>query len=297
MNNLKKWIIAARLETIVLALASVGLGSALAASTGSFDWRLGLLTALTAALLQIICNLANDYGDFTHGADPVNKCKPPSAIQVGLVTLKQVKHALQLLLVPTLGLGMLLIYLGQLSSLALFIFVGLGAAAIIAAVAYTMGKKPYGYQGWGDVAVLVFFGLVGVGGTFYLHTKQSGTIWLLPAISYGSLVVAVLNVNNIRDITSDAQVGKKTIPVRIGKKAAIYYHWGLLTISTMAVLAFLLRYVNSPWPYLCLCTLPALIRHGMAVGRQDPAQLTKQLQNLVLTIFVFVCLLAAGLVL
>src|SRR4051794_17323051 len=99
MNSIKKWIIATRLETIGLALASVGLGNALAAWTGSFDWRLGIVAALTASLLQIVCNLANDYGDLVHGADPINEVKPPSAIQVGLVTLEQVKHALQLLLV------------------------------------------------------------------------------------------------------------------------------------------------------------------------------------------------------
>ena len=297
MNHLKRWVIATRLETIPLALASVGLGSALAAFTGTFDWRIGLLAALVAALLQIVCNLANDYGDLVHGADPINNVKPPSALQTNLVTLKQVRRALQWLVVPILGLGAALLYWAALAPVVLGFFIVLGVLALIASITYTMGNKPYGYQGWGDVAVFVFFGLVGVGGTFYLHTQQSSGIWLLPAMSCGSLVVGVLNINNIRDLSADAQAGKKTIPVRFGRKAAIYYQWCLITVSVVAVLAFLLYHGHTPWPYTCLCTVPLLIRHCMAVVRQGPSQLTAQLQSLVFTTLVFVLLLSVGLIL
>ncbi len=295
MHRIKKWIIATRLETIVLALSSVGLGSALAAFTGSFNGFLSLWAALTASLLQVVCNLANDYGDLVHGADQINDVKPPSAIQTGLVTFQQVKYALHLLTVSIVGFGVLLLYSARLSAFSLSLFFLLGLLAITAALTYTVGKNPYGYQGWGDVAVFIFFGLVGVGGTFYLHTQQFSSICWLPATSYGSLVVAVLNVNNIRDLAADTQAGKRTIPVWIGKKAALYYHWGLLAVSIMAALAFLLLYVNTPWPYLCLCTTPLLIRHGVAMCFQGPAQLTKQLQSLVLTAVLFACLLAVGL--
>ncbi len=297
MHNIKKWMIATRLETITLALSSIGLGSALAAFTGIFDWRVGVLAALIASLLQITCNLANDYGDLVHGADPINKAKLPSAIQTGLVTLKQVKRALQWLVVIILGLGAALLYWAVLSPVALGFFIVLGVLAVIASITYTMGNKPYGYQGWGDVAVFFFFGFVGVGSTFYLHTQQLNSIWLLPAMSCGSLVVGVLNVNNLRDLSADAQVGKNTIPVRIGRKAAVHYHWGILTVSIVAVLAFLLRYVHTFWPYACLCTVPLLLRHGMAISRQDPAQLTEQVQGLVLIALVFVALLSVGLIL
>ncbi|XWN35322.1 MAG: 1,4-dihydroxy-2-naphthoate octaprenyltransferase [Roseivirga sp.] len=297
MTSLKKWVIATRLETIVLAWASVGLGSALAAFTGVFGRSIGLLAALTASLLQVICNLANDYGDFVHGADLINKARPPSALQTGLVTLEQMRQAFQLLVGPTIGCGVLLLYCAALDVYAWSIFLLLGFLAVVAAITYTVGKRPYGYRGGGDIAVLLFFGLIGVGGTFYLHTKALSSIWLLPAISYGCLVVGVLNVNNLRDIAADEQVGKQTVPVRIGKTAAVYYHWALLAVSIVTILAFLLRYANAPWPYLCLGTVPFLIQHGVAVSRQAPAQLTQQLQKLVLLQLVFVCLLIAGLLL
>lgn len=297
MNNIHRWVIATRLETVILSLASVGLGSALASFTGTFDWRVGLLAVLVAALLQVVCNLANDYGDFVHGADPINNVKPPSALQTGLVTLKQVRRALQWLVVLIFDLGAVLLYRAALAPVALGFFVVLGVLAVIASITYTMGNNPYGYQGWGDVAVFVFFGLVGVGGTFYLHTQQASSVWLLPAISCGSLAVGVLNVNNIRDLNADAQVGKNTIPVRFGRKTALCYHWCLITGSVVAVLAFLLCHVHTLWPYACLCTVPLLLRHGIMVSRQGPAQLTKQLQSLVCIMLVFVVLLSIGLVL
>ena len=286
-----------RLETIPLALSSVVLGSALAVFLGRFSWFVGFFAALTASLLQIICNLANDYGDLVHGADPINKVKPPSAIQTGLVTLAQVKQILPWLVVATAGCGILLLYVARLSWMGAAAFATLGISTIIAAITYTLGKRPYGYQGWGDVAVFIFFGLVGVGGTFYLHTQYLSSLWLWPAVSFGSLTVGVLNINNIRDLSTDAQVGKNTIPVRIGRKAALYYHWCLIIVSIVAVLVFLLCYVHAPWPYACLCIAPLLLRHGVVVSRQGPAQRTKQLQDLVFIILIFVVLLSVGLIL
>ena len=124
--KISKWALATRAETTALALASVGLGSALAAWQGTFNGRIGLLAALTAALLQIVCNLANDYGDFVRGADPINKAKPPSAIQTNLVTLQEVKRAIQWLLIPTIGVGVGLLYCAAISSVTLAFFLLLG---------------------------------------------------------------------------------------------------------------------------------------------------------------------------
>ena len=297
MNNMHRWIIATRLETVTLSLSSVGLGSALAAFTSHFNVHIGMLAALTASLLQVTCNLANDYGDFVRGADPINKVKPPSAIQMSLVTLAQVRGALPWLVGTAMGCGTLLLHTAKLTHTSVMVFTLLGIFAVVAAITYTMGNKPYGYRGWGDVAVFIFFGLVGVGGTFYLHTQQSSSIWLLPAISCGSLAVGVLNVNNIRDLSADAQAGKNTIPVRFGRKTALCYHWFLITGSVVAVLVFLLYHVHTPWPYVCLCTVPLLLRHGMMLSRQGPAQLTGQLQGLVCIMLVFMVLLSVGLVL
>ena len=294
MHLFKQWIVATRLETIPLAFASVGLGSALAFFTGNFNWLLGLLAALTASLLQVICNLANDYGDLEHGADAVNLIKPPSALQTGWVTLVQVRRTLPWLVGGASVAGCLLFYVAGLSWTEVLIFAFLGVLAILAALMYTLSHRPYGYRGWGDVAVFIFFGLLGVGGTFYLHTRQLHTIWLLPAMSYGSLVVGVLNVNNLRDMAPDARVGKKTIPVRIGRKAALIYHWCLLGVSIVSVLAFLLCYTDKLWPYTCLCVVPWLFRHGMAMRHQGPARLTEQLQSLVRLILIFFMFLSIG---
>jgi len=291
----KKWIAATRLETIPLALAGVGLGSALASFTGHFSWSIGLLAAVTASSLQVICNLANDYGDFVHGADVINYIKPPSALQTGGVTLAQVKRALPWLVGVASGAGLLLLYLAGLSWIEVLSFTFLGGLAILAALLYTLGRRPYGYQGGGDVAVFAFFGLLGVGGTFYLHTRQLHPIWFLPAVSYGSLVVGVLNVNNLRDMATDVSVGKKTVPVRIGRKAALAYHWFLLGVGVISVLSFLLCYADKPWPYLCLCVVPWLLRHGMAMRNRNATHFTEQLQILVCLIFIFFTLLSIGL--
>ncbi|MHA7877448.1 MAG: 1,4-dihydroxy-2-naphthoate octaprenyltransferase [Bacteroidota bacterium] len=299
MHFLKKWSIATRLETITLALTSTMLGSALAAWQGSFSRAVGILAPLTASLLQVVCNLANDYGDWVRGADPINKFKAPSAIQTGLVTLAQVRQSLRWLLGAVVGVGICLLYAAHLSRGGIIAFLLLGVLAVVAAITYTLGSKPYGYQGWGDVAVFTFFGLVGVGGTFYLHIKQWHSIWLLPAISYGSLVVGVLNINNLRDMATDAQVGKNTLPVCIGRNVARLYHGGLLILSIVSMLCFLHYYVSTPWPYTCLGVLPWLLRHGIAVyyHSQEPTKLNQQLPQLVLISFVFGMLLSLGLLL
>lgn len=296
MTFIKRWITATRLPTTSLALASVGLGSALAVFVGDFHWRVGILAALTASLLQVICNVANDYGDFVRGTDTVNPVKPPSAIQMQLVSLTQVHRVLCWLIVAAIGHGLLLLHVAKLPLIAWGIFVCLGGFAIAAALMYTLGNQPYGYQGWGDIAVLLFFGLLGVGGTFYLHTKQWHPIWIFPSISYGSLVVGVLNVNNLRDCATDALVGKQTVPVRIGSKAARYYHGVLVIASTIAIGVFLVDYVHTLWPYTCLSVAPWLINHVLAVGHQAPKRLTAQLQRLVLLTLMFVMCLSVGLV-
>src|SRR3569623_786372 len=296
MSPVKKWDLATRLETITLAVISTGLGSSLAIFTGKFSWVLGVLAMLIASLLQIICNLANDYGDFLQGADLINQIKPPSAIQMKLVTLTQVRHTLRWGIICVVVLGVVLLYWATLSWISVCFFSMIGVLAVVASMTYTLGNKPYGYQGWGDIAVFTFFGLVGVGGTYYLHTQQCSNIWLLPAVSCGSLAVGLLNVNNIRDLDADMQSGKYTIPVRIGRKAALYYHWSLLTVSVVAILVFLLRYVYTLWPYTCLCTVPWLLQHGILVSCGAPAQLTEQLQSLFRIILVFAVLLSAGII-
>lgn len=297
MHVLKRWSIATRIGTIALAIVSTILGGALAAHMSKFYWPTAIMAVLTASLLQLICNLANDYGDFVLGADPINQTKPPSAIQTGLVTLAQVRKGLLGLGAATIGSGVLLLYVANPPTEDIIVFLFLGACALVASVAYTLGDVPYGYRGWGDAAVFVFFGFLGVGGTFYLHTQQLHSVWVLPAVSYGSLVVGILNINNLRDRDTDAQVGKNTLPVRVGSRIARHYHAGLLILSTVSIQVFLHYYVSTLWPYACLCVLPWLLKNGIVVyhTNQEVERLNGQLSQLVLVTCIFGVLLSLGL--
>lgn len=287
---------AARAETALLAILSIGLGNALAVFAGTFNKGVSLLATLTAILLQLVCNLANDCGDMARGADYINVVKPPSALQAGLVTLSQVKWAMLLLVTLTSGLGLWLLHQATLPMMSYSFFVFLGMTAITAAVGYTLGDRPYGYEGWGDLAVFAFFGVVGVGGTFYLHTQRLSGLWLLPAVSYGSLAVAVLNLNNIRDHDADMQVGKRTLPVQYGLAWAIRYHRLLLISALVSAVIFTMLHYQSPYQWGFVAAVPLLLQNGYAVGHTKAEQLTPQLERAIKAAVIFAVFLGAGLV-
>ncbi|MCK5471449.1 MAG: 1,4-dihydroxy-2-naphthoate octaprenyltransferase, partial [Cyclobacteriaceae bacterium] len=204
MSQIKEWIHAIRLRTLPLALASIGLGSFLAAFEGKFRWPVFLLSGLTTVFLQILSNLANDYGDSQHGADHLDREGPSRAVQSGAISPKSMKVAVYTLIGLSLisGLSLLYISISGFSKEFIILFV-IGMLAIGAALNYTMGKNPYGYAGFGDLFVILFFGFVGVMGTYFCHTGSFNVQALLPAFSCGLLSTAVFNVNNIRDIASD----------------------------------------------------------------------------------------------
>lgn len=297
-NKLKVWIKAIRLWSLPLALSSSGMGSFLAAVYGKFDWLIFVLTTLTAALLQIIANLANDYGDTIHGVDKQRRVVPTSVIQSGGLTLRHIKNAILFFVILSLIGGLLLLHraLGWKGKHFIF-FSLLGLTAIGAAITYTAGRKPYGYLGLGDVSVFIFFGLVGVLGTFYLHTKQFAWSYLLPAFSCGCFSTAVLNVNNIRDRETDLKAGKKSIPVRIGKKGAILYHWFLLIGGINTALIFMLLHYYTPLQFLFLGIVPMLIENGWAVKYLHAAQLNPHLKQIVVAKLIFVMLFGVGIIL
>lgn len=288
---MKRWILTIRLETTILSFCSIGIGSALAKFMKIFQWDIFFLSSIVAILLQVICNLANDYGDFISGVDNFNTSKKPSTIQTGLITLIETKNVLKFLIILALLFGILLLWISNLCLIEFCLFSFCGIMAIIAALTYTIGTKPYGYKGLGDLSVFLFFGIIGVGGTFYLHTKINTTIWILPAISYGCLVVTVLNTNNIRDTETDANALKVTIPVKIGKTAAIKYQLGLILLSTILTLVFITLHIKSNWSYLCLVTAPILISTTMSISNQQPVDMTNTLGKVVFLTFVYSILL------
>ena len=216
------WITALRLRTLPLAFSSIGMGAFLAASHSGFKLNVFTLALLTTLCLQILSNLANDYGDSVHGADNADRVGPSRAVQTGSISQKKMKVAIGIAALLSLTSGLSLIAIAEVSFHTFLVFAGLGILSIFAAILYTNGRVPYGYIGLGDICVYMFFGLLGVGGTYFLMLGSFSYDLFLPASACGLFTVGVLNVNNIRDIESDLVAGKKSIPGRLGRSRAIY---------------------------------------------------------------------------
>ena len=293
---MKNWLAAFRLRTLPLALASIGMGAFLAAASGAFNALVFGLCALTTILLQVLSNLANDYGDSIHGADSVERQGPSRAVQSGAISQEAMKQAIIIFVLLSLasGIGLIYVAFGWLT-FNFLLFLGIGALAIIAAITYTAGHKPYGYAGLGDISVLVFFGFVAVMGSAYLYEGKLNWDYLLPAISIGFFSVAVLNVNNIRDIESDLKAGKKSIPVRLGRVAAVRYHWFLLSVGFLSCVAYISLNYNAYTQFLFVLTVPLLLVNARAVkNKTTAAQLDPFLKQMALSTLAFVVLFGLG---
>ena len=292
---MKSWISAFRLRTLPLALSCIGMGGFLAAAEGKFDSLIFILCCLTTILLQVLSNLANDYGDSINGADHSGRKGPQRAVQSGTISSAQMRNAVVFFSVLCLASGsaLLLVTFGPDWSSILFFF-ALGLMCIAAAIAYTVGNKPYGYIGLGDLSVLIFFGLVGVMGSLYLFTRQIEWITILPALSCGLFSIAVLNINNIRDIASDKAAGKFSIPVRLGKKNAARYHWVLLAMALVAALSYSIINYRSPFQFLFLLTTPVFFQIGLSVSKKPSEELDPYLKRMALGTLMFVILFGVG---
>ena len=302
MNNkqLVIWLRAARPRTLLLAISSVSMGLFLAVGINSpFRPGTAILTLITAILLQILSNLANDYGDFVHGADHDKRRGPSRAVQSGEISAESMKKAIYLVVLLTIIFGTILVLgaIGLKGSAGIIVFLLVGAFAIWSAVSYTAGNLPYGYAGFGDLAVFLFFGPVGVLGSYALQNLVLAPSLLLPATSIGLFSVAVLNINNIRDIVSDRQAGKNTIPVRLGLERARIYHWLLLLIGFLLTLLFIALDLSSFWQLLFVITLPLLVRNGWAISQKPTAALNPYLGQMSLTTFLFVITFGVGTIL
>jgi 1,4-dihydroxy-2-naphthoate octaprenyltransferase len=295
---MKAWITAFRLRTLPLSLSCIGMAAFLAAADGKFNALLFSLCCLTTIFLQILSNLANDYGDAINGADHAGRKGPLRAVQSGAITSSQMRNAVVLFTILCLlsGVGLLLIAFG-LDWNALLFFLILGLLCIAAAIAYTVGRKPYGYAGLGDLSVLIFFGLVGVMGSLYLFTQRFDYVDILPALSCGFFSIAVLNINNVRDIESDRQAGKFSIPVRIGRPKAVAYHWFLLSAGTLSAVVYTILHYESPWQFLFFPVVALFVRNGMAVSSLPSEQLDPWLKQMALSTLLFVLTFGVGLLL
>ncbi|MDD2995639.1 MAG: 1,4-dihydroxy-2-naphthoate polyprenyltransferase [Paludibacter sp.] len=252
------WIQAFRLKTLPLALSNTIMGSALAVLDGGFRWSVFVLAALTTVFLQIISNMANDYGDFINGKDTEERIGPKRMVQSGEISAKAMLRGIIILSVLTAFTGLALILVGTagIDITNILIFAVLGIASIVAALKYTVGKNPYGYRGLGDIFVFVFFGLVGVMGTYFLHTQTLSWEIILPASAIGLLSTAVLNMNNMRDYEADKNAGKQTIVVKMGIPKARIYHLVLISGAFTALGIFGIIRFESIWQWLFLLSTP-----------------------------------------
>lgn len=274
------------------------MGAFLAYRADSFRWSIFFLCVVTTIFLQVLSNLANDYGDSIHGADSVSRKGPSRAVQSGAISPGQMRRAIFLLAGLSLISGLVLLFVSFGAEWkAILFFLALGLLSIGAAVTYTVGRKPYGYLGLGDVSVLIFFGFTGVMGSYYLFTKNISWLEALPAMSTGLLSVAVLNVNNIRDIDSDRLAGKFSLPVRLGRGRAIVYHWIILFLAVVFLLAYSFVSYSSPWQFLFLLAIPLFIVNGMAVASKPSEALDPYLRQMAMSALLFVLLFGVGLIL
>jgi 1,4-dihydroxy-2-naphthoate octaprenyltransferase len=244
---MNRWIEAARPRTLPLAIASILLGNFLAYAAGKFSFLTAALAIITTLLLQILSNFANDLGDSKNGVDNKNRKVALRAVQTGKISPSEMKNAVIITASLSFISGISLLYfaLQYANPQTITAFVGLGLLAILAAIAYTVGKKPYGYMGLGDLSVFLFFGWVGTFGTYYLQTEILNYYILIPASGCGFLSVAVLNLNNLRDIENDRKTGKNSIPVRIGKIYGFYYQKTIMLLGVCTFIIYLM-YQGKP---------------------------------------------------
>lgn len=311
---MKHWIEAARLRTLPLSVSGIIVGSFYALSVATeevltptqvFSWSVFSLLLLTTIGLQILSNFANDYGDGIKGTDNEDRIGPKRAIQSGVISPKQMKRAIVITAVLTFLSAISLIYNAFHFKYFYYsiIFLALGIMAIASAIRYTVGKGAYGYKGYGDVFVFVFFGLVSTFGSYFMFAKEFNWLLLLPSSAIGLLSVGVLNLNNMRDEWSDKKAGKNTIVVKIGGENAKKYHYVLVVLAMILMLSFALindfrtdDNFNFDQYFFALTYIP-LTRHLIRVYRNtEPKNLDPELKKLAIQTFLLSVLLAQGLI-
>jgi 1,4-dihydroxy-2-naphthoate octaprenyltransferase len=272
------------------------MGSFVAFTNGQARLAVALTAALTATLLQILSNFANDYGDTQKGTDSTSTSSRKQILQQGIISFNEIRIAMIICacLAAASGITLLVLAFGQMS-LTLLIFLALGAASLWAAYAYTATDNPYGYAGLGDVMVFVFFGLVAVLGSYVLQAGSLNWAVLLPASASGCLAMAVLNINNMRDLNNDRQYNKRTVPVRIGLAAARRYHTLLLILPFVFAAVYVLIHNGSLWQWLFVVSVPLFIVNGRYIWTHHDVELAPMLKQMTLSSVVFTLLFGIGL--
>jgi len=308
---MKHWIEAARLRTLPLSVSGIIVGSMYALAnptdqiltpTQVFHWRIFFFAILTTLGLQVLSNFANDYGDGVRGTDNDDRIGPKRAIQSGVISPAAMKRAIVITAILTFCCALLLIYFSfHYANIGYTLFfIVLGLLAIASAIRYTVGNTAYGYRGYGDMFVFVFFGLVSTLGVNFLHSKQFDWQLVLPAAAIGLLSTGVLNLNNMRDEVSDRKSGKNTLVVKMGGAVAKKYHYFLVITAMVLVLIFAFIYNGSGFTigqYWFLIAYIPLIFHLITVSRTaEPRALDPELKRLALSTFLLSVLLALSMI-
>jgi len=288
LGNTKAWIKAARLRTLPLSFSGIIVGTALARYQGQFNWPIFILALLTTVGFQVTSNFANDYGDGVKGTDNKDRIGPARALQSGSISRRALKKGVLVSVIISMFLALALVYLAfgldNLPYIAVFLVLGL--LSIWAAIKYTVGSNAYGYRGMGDLFVFLFFGLLGVLGSMFLYTKSLDWNALFPAVAIGLLCVAVLNLNNLRDIASDKKHGKITTVVKMGFEKGKRYHFFLILMALICFSLFILT-KGFGWKqsFFMLAFLPLLIHLRKVNQTTNPGNLDTELKKVALSTF------------
>ena len=287
----KAWIGALRLRTLPLSLSGIIVGSAMAYYYGGWNFQIFILAISTTVLFQILSNLANDLGDSQKGTDNDQRVGPTRAIQSGEISQRSMKNAVVLVTILSFASACVLIYISSalISDSLIWIYLGLTGVSIFAAILYTVGKSAYGYYGLGDLMVFLFFGCLSVLGVFILYGMRFEALTLMPAFTIGFWSVAVLNLNNMRDIVNDAASSKRTVVVQLGSARAKYYHLILILagLSIWTTLNGVYVYLNNNWIFL-IAVFPTLFLYPhlkRVIEINDPSMYDPELKKVALITF------------
>ena len=297
MASVKSWIKAARLRTLPLAMSGILMGAALSFLDGGFNSAVTVLAIVTALFIQIFSNFANDYGDSQKGTDNHHRVGPKRTVQSGEISPSQMKSGMIVLIVLSLVSGTGLVAEGTkgLHITTFLLFLAFGIVSLIAAFRYTAGSNPYGYAGFGDVAVFLFFGILPVVGTYFLNAHQVDPDIFLPAFTIGLFSTGVLNLNNMRDIENDRNSGKKTVVVRMGSARAKIYHTLMISGGMLAAIIFNFLNGKSGFQWLFVLSFPLFIRDLIQINRiSEPKNFDPFLKKLSLATLLFTVLFGLG---
>ncbi len=305
--DVKSYIKAARLRTLPLSISGIILGSYLGNEfvnsllehtirTSIWESSIFWLAIFTTVGFQVLSNYANDYGDGIKGSDK-NRTGEARMVSSGAITPKQMKTAMIITTVITLLIALLLIYVafGSESFGYSILFFGLGIASVAAAIKYTVGNSAYGYSGFGDIFVFLFFGLLSVVGSYFLYTKMINFEIFLPAFSVGLLSTAVLNLNNLRDREQDKTNNKNTLVVKLGAVRAKKYHYFLIIGALITAIIYTVLNFSSIYEFMFLVAFIPLVKNMITVSKnKTPGELDSELKKVALSTFLFAILFGIG---